>query len=162
MKIALAEALKQNQIVTQIDLRNNGIDVANQQAINEDLKTNIVRIKTTRNQTLLTLLILLRQAHSSQQNLPLEVWGLIINLFDFPSVKKGYRTSCAVASFLKQEAVFTEFNQRLQSCENFRLVETHGTKIGESRFSFLAPGTIMAQATVIPVEQSESLTKRLK
>lgn len=135
----LNEALKINQTLTTLNLANNQLDKATEQAIKDALQANIERIKSTRNQTLLTLVILLKHAHSPQSILPLELWEIILQQLDFPSVKQGYRTSHSLASFFTQKNIFNEFNQRLQTQQSFCLIETHGSKLSESRFSFLVP-----------------------
>ena len=133
----LSEVLKVNQTLISLNLEHNKLDNATVQMIQETLQTNRERIKSIRNQTLSTLVILLRHAHSSSSTLPMELWEIIMQQLDFPSANEGYRTSHAIANFLSQQNVFAEFNQRLQTQQSFRLIEIHGLKMGASRFSFL-------------------------
>lgn len=135
----LIEVLKINRTLINLNLDCINIGEDNQQAIAKALQANIAYIKNTRYHTALTIIILLRLACSEASKLPFELWAIIMQQLDFPSEKKGYRTSEKLVDFLMQKDIFTEFNQRLQAQQSVRLVEIHGAKLSESRFSFLVP-----------------------
>ena len=164
---ALGDMLKVNRTLTHLKLKHNGIGPkeaaiilntlksnptlmrlncdkrnkksATHKAIKKVLKANQHQVENTRNLTLLTALVLLRHANSEESKLPIELWIIIINQLDFPSKVEGYRTSKALVHFLTQANSLEEINQRLQSKQDFRLVETHNTRVNQSRFSFLTP-----------------------